>query len=273
MSGYRCVSDYWSRGHEFYPGPVLYFHGIGHEIISLVITLPSSESFKKGCCQLQAEVCARSTGKTPVKMPLRKSCLCASIWWICCEYSANCIVHSNCSLYIHFLSRIPSEQSWSDKKVQGFRFFFKIGGPKWPMEQKMVGHFLKWWAQAYQTYHSWHWGNILYLHTDTDIKTCLKRPLKKDQLSLNAGQKYCRLLQGSILQSFWPSLSYHMFSRLAERWIFLLVRFFHILKRWVHWAHCFGKWWAISWNHGTMTRAHHKSEGLKVIAECLQFVI
>ena len=21
--------------------------------------------------------------------------------------------------------------------------FFKIGGPKWPMEQKMVGHFLK----------------------------------------------------------------------------------------------------------------------------------
>ena len=132
------------------------------------------------------------------------------------------------------------------------------------MEQKMVGHFLKWWAQAYQTYHSWHWGNILYLHTDTDIKTCLMRPLKKDQLSLNAGQKYCRLLQGSILQSFWPSLSYHMFSRLAERWIFLLVRFFHILKRWVHWAHCFGKWWAISWNHGTMTRAHHKSEGLHV---------
>ena len=33
------------------------------------------------------------------------------------QYSANCIVYSNCSLYIHFLSRIPSEQSWSDKKV------------------------------------------------------------------------------------------------------------------------------------------------------------
>ena len=29
----------------------------------------------------------------------------------------NCIVHSNFLLYIHFLSRIPSEQSWSDKKV------------------------------------------------------------------------------------------------------------------------------------------------------------
>ena len=33
------------------------------------------------------------------------------------EYAANRIVNSNCSLYIHFLSRIPGEQSWSDKKV------------------------------------------------------------------------------------------------------------------------------------------------------------
>ena len=42
-------------------------------------------------------------------------------------------------------------------------------------------------------------------------KTCLKRPLKKtkigfqDQLSLNAGQKYCRMLQGehaAILSTF-----------------------------------------------------------------------
>ena len=30
--------------------------------ISTVILLPSSESFKKGCCQLQAKVCARSIG-------------------------------------------------------------------------------------------------------------------------------------------------------------------------------------------------------------------
>ena len=30
--------------------------------ISTVILLPSAESFKKGCCQLQAKVCARSTG-------------------------------------------------------------------------------------------------------------------------------------------------------------------------------------------------------------------
>ena len=31
-------------------------------IISTVILLPSAESFEKGCCQLQAKVCARSTG-------------------------------------------------------------------------------------------------------------------------------------------------------------------------------------------------------------------
>ena len=38
------------------------FMEIDHEIISAVILLPSAESFKKGCCQLQAKVCARSTG-------------------------------------------------------------------------------------------------------------------------------------------------------------------------------------------------------------------
>ena len=48
-------------------------------------------------------------------------------------------------------------------------------------------------------------------------KIFLKRPLKKgqkigfqDRLSLNAGQKYCRILQESILQYFRPSLSYHL---------------------------------------------------------------
>ena len=49
---------------------------------------------------------------------------------------------------------------------------------------------------------------------------CLKRPLKKrqkngfqDRLSLNAGQKYCRMLQESILQYFPPALSYHLYLR------------------------------------------------------------
>ena len=38
------------------------FVEIDHEIISTVIILPSAESFKEGCGQLQAKVCARSTG-------------------------------------------------------------------------------------------------------------------------------------------------------------------------------------------------------------------
>ena len=32
----------------------------------------------------------------------------------------------------------------------------------------------------------------------------------QDRLSLNAGQKYCRMLQESILQYFRPSLRYHL---------------------------------------------------------------
>ena len=38
------------------------FTEIDREIISTVILLPSAESFKKGCCQLQVKVFARSTG-------------------------------------------------------------------------------------------------------------------------------------------------------------------------------------------------------------------
>ena len=38
------------------------FVEIDNEIISMVILLLSAESFKKGCCQLQAKVCAKSIG-------------------------------------------------------------------------------------------------------------------------------------------------------------------------------------------------------------------
>ena len=38
------------------------FVEIDHEITSTVILLPSADLFKKGCCQLQAKVCARITG-------------------------------------------------------------------------------------------------------------------------------------------------------------------------------------------------------------------
>ena len=62
VSGYRCVSDCRSRGSKFDPGPVPYFMEIDHEIISTVILLPSADLFKKGCCHLQAKVCAQITG-------------------------------------------------------------------------------------------------------------------------------------------------------------------------------------------------------------------
>ena len=38
------------------------FVEIDHGIISTVVLLPSADSFKKDCCQLQVKVCARSTG-------------------------------------------------------------------------------------------------------------------------------------------------------------------------------------------------------------------
>ena len=50
----RVASSIPARSHTFVE--------IDHEIISTVILLPSAESFNKGCCQLQAKVCARSTG-------------------------------------------------------------------------------------------------------------------------------------------------------------------------------------------------------------------
>ena len=57
-SGNRCdpglASSIPARSHTFVE--------IDHEIISAVILLPSAESFKKGCCQLQAKVCAQRTG-------------------------------------------------------------------------------------------------------------------------------------------------------------------------------------------------------------------
>ena len=60
VSGYRCVSDCRSRGCKFDPGPVPYFRGDWSW--NNVILLPSSDLFKKGCCQLQAKVCAQITG-------------------------------------------------------------------------------------------------------------------------------------------------------------------------------------------------------------------
>ena len=38
------------------------FQSIWPQVCSTVILLPSAESFMKGCCQLQAKVCAQITG-------------------------------------------------------------------------------------------------------------------------------------------------------------------------------------------------------------------
>ena len=43
------------------------FMEIDYEIISTVILLPLAESFKKNCCQLQRQVCARRTGQLLVQ--------------------------------------------------------------------------------------------------------------------------------------------------------------------------------------------------------------
>ena len=51
------------------------FVEIDHEIISTVISLPSAESFKKGCFQLQGKVCA-SPGKSVVRWTDRPAMIC-----------------------------------------------------------------------------------------------------------------------------------------------------------------------------------------------------
>ena len=64
VSGNRCESDYdrgvacsiLARSHT------RTFVETDYEIIYAVIFLPSADLFKKECCQLQAKVCARSTG-------------------------------------------------------------------------------------------------------------------------------------------------------------------------------------------------------------------
>ena len=62
VSGYRCEADCRSRVASLIPAKSHTFMEIDHEIISMVILLPSVESFMKGFCLLQAKVCAQSTG-------------------------------------------------------------------------------------------------------------------------------------------------------------------------------------------------------------------
>ena len=129
---------------------------------------------------------------------------------------------------------------------QGFRFFSRA---------KNVGHFLKWWAQAYQTNHGWHLSSKLYLHTDTDtcmhiciftadytVNPVLSGHSKKTNYRLMQVKSIAECSKGSILQSFWPSLSYHfltssffcLFDRLLTTCFTVLTNFMYFLFCGVH---------------------------------------
>ena len=70
----RYVSDCRSRGHEFYPGTVPYFRGDRSWKNFYAILLPSAESFKKGCCQLQAQHVHKILINCLVKLAQEKKC-------------------------------------------------------------------------------------------------------------------------------------------------------------------------------------------------------
>ena len=103
--------------------------------------------------------------------------------------------------------------------------------------KKMVGYFLKWWAQAYQTNRSWHLGSILYLNIDTDTCMLTADYTVKPVLSGNSKKKtnyrsmqvksIAECSKGSILQSFRPSLCYHLFC------LFLSGCLRHVLLYWL----------------------------------------
>ena len=126
------------------------------------------------------------------------------------------------------------------RTISGLQIFFKIGGLKWPVEQKMVGHFLKWWAQAYQTNLKYtlptHWHRHLYAYMYIDCwlnsKTCLKGHLKmKINYRLMLVKSIAECSKGSILQSFWPSLNYHLLFR-SLFCLFLSGCLRHVLLYW-----------------------------------------
>ena len=87
-----------------------------------------------------------------------------------------------------------------------------------------VSPYKKWWAHAYHTNHSWHLGSILYLHTDTDncMHICIltadytvkhvlsSHSKKKTNYRLMEVERIAECSKWSILQSFRPSLRYHL---------------------------------------------------------------
>ena len=67
VSGYRCESDCRSRSHKFDTVHSNTFVEIDHEIVSSVLLLRLAQSFKKGCCQLQAKYWLTASSILPRK--------------------------------------------------------------------------------------------------------------------------------------------------------------------------------------------------------------
>ena len=67
--------------------------------------------------------------------------------------------------------------------MQGFRFHSGLVGRSDPWSKKWWVIFLKWWAQAYQTNHSWHFGSILSLHSLTQTLVCISILTADSELS------------------------------------------------------------------------------------------
>ena len=155
-------------------------------------TLPAGKFFMLFCCQNQLfrKILSGTTSECQTDwIHIRPNTLSGLIWvqTVCKSYQKKTlgdkelkkVYHLKGSVGLHCISytiftwpqlltgKLNNECRTSD--------FFQDLWAKWPMEQKMVGHFLKWWAQAYQTNHSWHLGCILYLHTDTEwlSDTCM----------------------------------------------------------------------------------------------------
>ena len=105
---------------------------------------------------------------------------------------------------------------------QGFRFFSRLVG----RSKKMVDHFWKD-GPKYIKQHSWHLDSTLCLYTatvtcihicmltaDYTVKPVLSGHLKKKtNYRLMQVKSIAECSKGSILQSFWPSLNYHLIFR------------------------------------------------------------
>ena len=149
----------------------------------------------------------------------------------------------------------PSYPHPLDRFLQGFRFFSNLVG------RRSKKRWVIFWK--YQTNHSWHLGSVLYLHTDTNpcmhiwtltaddtVKPFLSGHWKKKtNYRLMQVKSIAECSKGSILQYFWPSLSYHMLLRSLFFVFFewLLKKCFIVLTTSMYFLLCGVHRLAVSW--------------------------